>query len=82
MKNFLFGIEETNVFIQEPPVRENKKDDDEDKNKMSLSFIYDPNDPDNSKKKEGAQYLLPVQGNINEILNVKYDLDVFIEKLR
>ena len=37
---------------------------------MSLSFVFNKDDPNNSKKKEGAQYLLPVQGPINEILNV------------
>jgi len=64
----------------EPPVREHKKDDD-DKNKMSLSFVYNPNDSTNSKKKEGAQYLLPVQGDINEILNVRPGVRMTIEEL-
>jgi len=58
----------------DPPVRENKKDEDEDKNKISLSFIHHKDEydhlSDSKKPKEGAQYLLPVTGNINEILNV------------
>jgi len=48
---------------------------------MSLSFVYNPNDSTNSKKKEGAQYLLPVQGDINEILNVRPGVRMTIDEL-